>query len=125
MPRTPLGPISGNRTYKQELTPAKRGQIVGRFLEGATATSIARDENLPRSTVRSTLQSTPLRKNQESNPRSGRPARITKREERAILRAIQAEPDITYKTLKRDLGLTYSRSTIYRCIKRLRCEHDR
>ena len=66
MPRTPLGPISSNRIINKELTPAKRGIIIGRYAEGATATSIARTENVPRSTVYDTIKLIPLRDNQES-----------------------------------------------------------
>ena len=117
MPRTPLGLISGNRLRHQELTPAKRGRILGRLAEGATPTSVAKAENVPRSTVKATERATVLRENDESRPRSGRPACITQREERAIRRAIEKEPGISYNRLKYELGLSHHQSTIYRHIK--------
>jgi hypothetical protein len=55
VPRRPLGPISGNRVKKKELTPYKRGQIVGAAIAGADNLTIVTTLKTPESTIRTTL----------------------------------------------------------------------
>ena len=40
LPRTPLGPISGNRVQKTELSPYIRGQIIRQRFQGASLSQI-------------------------------------------------------------------------------------
>ena len=117
MLRTPLGPRSGNQRVNKELTPYKRAIIIGRHLEGGIPSSIAKDENVNRETVRSTISKDPIRKEQASQARSGRPTIVSYRDQRRIYRTIRKEPAIEYGKLKRDLSLPYSRSTLYRTIR--------
>jgi len=73
MPRRALAPISGNIPDHKELTPYKRGVVVGFGLAGVTASLIAIALNLPELTVRDTLRNTPQRLQGLSIARIGRP----------------------------------------------------
>ena len=100
MPRTPLGPISGNRVQKKQLTLSERGYIIGAVKWGATPTQLRDTDGIPESTVRTTLVRAESRLNNETKPRSGRPPILTRRERRHIWRIVRANPRITYKELK-------------------------
>ena len=117
MPRTPLGPKSGNERVYKELTPYKRAIIIGQYLERGIPTFIARDENVLRETVYRTISKDAIRKEQASQARSGRPSTVSDRDRRHIYRTVRSDPAIEYNKLKRDLKLPYSRSTIYRIIR--------
>ena len=72
-PRRPLGPISGNKIKKKELTPYKRGQIVGAAIAGADPSTTATSFETPESTVRSTLRHDLYRLNGETVQRTSQP----------------------------------------------------
>jgi len=59
MPRRALAPISGNIPYCKELTPFERGVVIGYASAGVRASQIAIALNLPKLTVRDTLQNAP------------------------------------------------------------------
>jgi hypothetical protein len=71
--RRPLGTISGNKIKKQELTPYKRGQIIGAAITGTDNPIIATALNTLESTVQSTLRYDLHRLNGETVRRTGRP----------------------------------------------------
>ena len=117
MIRTPLASISGNRRRGPELTPYQRGIINGAYRSGATPTYIAHNENTPLSTIKWTISTASQHPNGVSKTRSGRPAVVTDRARRHIIRLARANPRITYKDLKEQCGVSYSTSTLYRELK--------
>src|SRR5215469_4704839 len=116
--RTPLTPISGNRIAQKELSPHLRGIIIGRSQAGKNPTQIADALNLPQSTVRDTLDKSATRSEGKTIQRSGRPRKLTIREERYILRAVRQLPKITYQALENKLNFRVSRGTYYHILKR-------
>ena len=85
-PRRPLGVLDANITKRKELTPYKRGIIVGQALLGKGHTELAHAFNIPRSTIRSTLSRVLLRNDKgELRPRSGPPLLYNTRDKRIIL----------------------------------------
>lgn len=116
MPRTPLGPISGNRTDKTELTPHQRGMIVGAKALGHTPTEIGKALNFTKQTVQYTLQKQSERKNGVSKSRSGRPEVLSDRDRRYIIKHARLNPRITYAQLKIEAGVTCSKATLYRTL---------
>ena len=95
-PRRPLGPIHPNRIQRKELTPCKRGQIVGVAKVGAKPTAIAKALKTTKSTVKTTLHRDPIRTNGVSLPRSGRPKIWTNGDVRRLVRCVQLHPKYTY-----------------------------
>jgi hypothetical protein len=71
-PRRPLGPTSGNKIKKKELTLYKRGQIVSTAIAGLDNPTIATTFKTPESTIRSTLRYDLHRLNGETVQRTGR-----------------------------------------------------
>ena len=116
-PRRPLGPVSGNSIRKKELTPYKRGQIVGAAQLGASNVEIAVTLNTPESTVRSTLRADIQRLNGESIRRSGRPKTWNDYYVRRLVRLVRAQPKLTYTQVRKELGWTYSDSTLKRMLE--------
>ena len=117
MPRTPLGPISGNRVQKKQLTPSQRGYIEGVVAWGATPSALQKKEGIPESTGRTTLQRAPTRNNNETKARSGRPELTDARDRRHIWRAVRENPRITYKELIKETGVHCGARTLYRLLK--------
>ena len=87
-PRRPLAPIHNNRVQKKELTPYKRGQIVGAAKLGGKPAKIAKVLKTTLSTVRTTLRRASIRTNGESLPRSGRPKIYSDRDVRRLVRCV-------------------------------------
>ena len=117
--RRVLGEISHNIVRRKELSPFERGKIVGKAEDGLTQRQISKVLNVPKSTVNDTIQkylSTPT--NGQSSPRSGLPKSIDVRTERRIIRFVRTASDAKYSEIKRRLGLTISKATIYRILKR-------
>ncbi len=117
MLRTPLAQISGNHVRRTELTPYQRGVIIGAHSAGASPGRISKLSNLPDSTVRTTLKKAAEREDGQSRPRSGRPAMLSARDTRHLIRIARVNPRISYKELKIQAGLACSRTTIYRALK--------
>ncbi len=117
MPRTPLRPISANPRRSKELTPYKRAIIAGAAQYGAPVSEIADTENIPKSTVRYTLNKASQRDNGKSAPRSGRPSKVSEADRRLILRIARKDPSLTYAQLRVASGLELSHDTFYRVLK--------
>jgi len=111
-PRRPLGEISGNIPKRRELTPYERGQIIGAAKCGVKPSAICIELSLSRCTVRTTINSKPLRKNGESQPRSGRPRTYSERDERLLLRVVRQFPKCTYAQLRAFTGLKLCNFTL-------------
>jgi hypothetical protein len=58
-PRTPLRPISGNSNKGKELSPYIRGQIIALSNIGLGQHAISRQLEIPRTTVRYTIEKNP------------------------------------------------------------------
>ena len=117
-PRRPLGVIDGNIKKRQELTPYKRGQLVGARIAGAKLTDIIDVFDILKSTVKYTLRHDPVRNDGASKPRSGAPKQYTDRDERVILRFIRKNLKTKYATIKREYRLEISYTTIKRILRR-------
>ena len=108
MPRRAFAPISGNIPYRKELTPFKRGVVISYAGAGVRASQIAIALNLPKLTVRDTLQNTPQRPQGFSIARIRHPLEHSERDKRTLLRIIYINPRITYSKLAFKAGLPIS-----------------
>jgi len=117
-PRAPLTPISGNKTPRKEVDIYLQGQIIGMTKAGVTPTKISNALSIPRATIYGITERNRDTTTPTKNQRTGRPRKLSKREERYILRAVRQEPMLTYAQLKAKLGFQVSRKTYYRILKR-------
>jgi len=92
-PRRPLGVIDGNIKKRKELTPYKRGQIVGARKTGAQIAAIINELDVTESTAKYTLRHASQRTEGASKPRAGAPKRYTERDEQNILRFVRKKPE--------------------------------
>jgi transposase len=116
--RRPLGEISANSRRQIELSPYLRGKIAGSASCGVSPAQISRDLGISDSIVRSTLKLDGQRINGNSLSRPGRPQNSTARSERYVLRLVRLRPKITYQEIRKELGLDWSDSTLYRILQR-------
>ena len=116
--RSILRPRDLIRDYRQELSPQLRTGIVAYKDAGLSTAEIAHRTNLPSSTIKTTLERAPSRNNQQSNPRTGRPPRLTPYARRLILRLVRATPKIKYSEICIQTQLEVSKSTFYRLLKK-------
>ena len=84
---------------------------------GANEGEIGRSLNLSRTTVQYTIKKHSHRHQDESNPRSGRPSKLSDRDRRYIIRLARVNPRITYEHLRSEAEVQCSRSTLYRVLK--------
>lgn len=117
MPRTPLRPIDANAQKKGHSSPYIRGQIIALSKLGHKQAQIARDLQIPRSTVHDTIRLDPQRDNGESLPRSGRPKTLSPADERYILILIKRDPFITYREIRDRTRFNVSDRTLARIIQ--------
>jgi len=117
MPRTPLGPISANRTPKKELTLSERAIVYRASRSGEKTASIASRENLKKSTIRGIIKRYPTQPQGISKPRSGRPLKLSERNKRFIIHVAKGEPAIEYGELISRYAEGCSKSTVYRALK--------
>ena len=117
MPRIPLASISENRRRGPELTPYKRGEIIGKYNAGVTRQNIDHILETPKSTIDYTIDQVSKRPHGESRPRIGRPPKLSDRDKRYLIRVTRMDPRITYARLKLQCGLDCSTDTIYRVLK--------
>ena len=115
--RRPLGPISGNTIKKKELTPYKRGQIVDASIAGLNNPTIATTLKTPESTVRTTLRYDLHRLNGETVQRTGRRRTWNVYHVRRLVRLVRTQPKLTYEKVRKELGWTYSDSTLKRMLE--------
>ena len=108
-PQTPLGPIWGNRTRKQELSPYPRDQIVAFKAAGVSLREISRRTGLSSSTIRYTISKVPSRDQGKSIPRSRRPPKVSRTDERNTLKIVRKNPKITYAELEKESDIHVSR----------------
>jgi hypothetical protein len=116
--RNPLGSISGNRQKNQWISPYMRGKVMGCVLKGATPAEIAMGLNLERGTVRYTIAMDPLRHEGHSLPKDPRRKSYSLTDERYILRYVRLHPKDTYDSVITACGLSCSKSTLKKILKR-------
>ena len=117
MIRSPLGPISSNRVHKQEYTPYQRGLIHGVISGGLTPSKVQRLHGIPESSIRGICNAAVWQHHGESIRRSGRPKKLSLRDERHIIRVVRLDPKITYKNLLAKTGVDVSTKIVYRLLK--------
>lgn len=113
MPCTRLNALKDRapHTYNYELSPYQRGIIIGRSLGGEKTIDIARDENLPPTTVRDTLEKRIQRNNGASIPREGRPPLRVPSADRRLLQYARFHPKATWRQTLQACHLPYALST--------------
>ena len=112
--RTPLCDTDGNRRYRgPELTPYQRGQIVGARKTGTSPKEIEDELGHSRGAVRRTLESTYIRDEGHTLPRSGTPLKYTSRARRRMLQCLRSHPKMSYKKRREATGLKMSDSYIH------------
>jgi hypothetical protein len=116
MPRAVLGQISGNSRKKKELTPYVRGIIIGKREAGQTGALIARELNIPPSTVWDILNKKYDRDAGKTSKRSGRPLSYSEADKAAVFQVIKKNPFLTYAAINVETGLTLSRATYRRLL---------
>ncbi len=110
--RTPLTPISGNKTSRKELSLLIKGQISGQTQLGLKLTQIGRNLNVPRTTVQCVLKRLQTTFFEVNEPRSGRPISIIPRAARVLLRQLRSKPKITWRQLKTNTGIDLNARTL-------------
>jgi transposase len=116
--RTPLRNINGNQQKRGiELTPYQRGLVVGQSLAGKSVREIEVDLELSRGAVRRTLDSTQLRDEGHSLPRSGQKLKYDSRSCRRMLLCLRNHPKMTYAQRREHVGVKMSNSYIYNLAK--------
>jgi hypothetical protein len=111
-PRRILGVLDGNIKKRKELTPKKRGAIVGTRLYSVPATKVANILKVPITTVYSTVKADLLRDEGNTRKRTGRPIKYTDREVRALVRYIRRNPKDTYQQVRNVFGWKYANYTL-------------
>jgi len=117
MIRSPLGPISSNRVHKQEYTPYQRGLIHGAISGGLTPSKVQRLHEISESSIRGICNVVVWQHHDESIRRSGRPKKLSLRDERHIIRVVRLDPKITYKNLLARTRVDIFAKTVYRLLK--------
>ena len=109
------------KSNRKELTPAERARIWTRHLDGYSVPEIIQLERHPRGTVRATLKRYGGIPNStfESKPRSGRPKKTSSRNDRALIRAANADTKATLYALASLSKSSYQlgRNTVRKILK--------
>lgn len=127
--RAPPAATPRDTCRRHNLTPDQRQQIISRHKAGSTTTELAAEMQCHASTIRRTLVKFSSRSTMHDAPRSGRPAVITPRAARQIVRAARttSQNKIGYKNLSEvarpvledgTLGKAPGHATIYRMLKK-------
>jgi len=122
-PRTPLGPISGNRRRGKELTSYERGQIVAHHDSGRTYKQVTRIIDISPNTIAKTIQKVSIRHHSISQPRSSRPSKTSPRDRRRVLYTVKKFPNASYAKIRTETGIKVSDSTLYRILTSFHIDH--
>jgi transposase len=104
---------------RRELTDSEKGTIIGWFFSGAKISDIACETNHPRSTVDSVIDRFILRHHTSNTQRSGRPPKLSPRNERTVLheaRASAAHCQWTWGEVQATFPVQVSISTLSRSL---------
>jgi transposase len=119
MPRTVLGQISGNKRRRRELTPYLRGLIIEKHEAGDSGALIARELKIPPSTISDTLREKGNRNSGKTPKQTGRPLSYSEADKAAVFRVIKENPFMTSAQINVKTGLTLSRGTYRRLLKKV------
>lgn len=108
--------ISGNRQRNQEISPVSRAAIISAVVAGQKKSAVARQFQLPRSTIQSLIDRYNSTQSVYSQPRSGRPKVVTPRGIRSIVRTVKQDFRGTRKQLELQLPLEVSPTTLRRTL---------
>ena len=112
--------IAGNtRGPLQELNASERNQILGARDTGLSYGKLATRFNLPRSTIQYTIEHRHDRPGGESQPRSGRPRKLSPGDKRLLKLAFQRDPHITYARLIAENCPGVRKTQVYNFVKSL------
>jgi transposase len=115
--RAALAQISGNTTARRQLSKADRNRIYGALDVGASVQEISTCLGFNYEAVKTTKRRREIRpQDGDVKPRSGRPKKLSDRDERILLRTVRLNPKITYHQLSAQLALDISRSTYRRVL---------
>ena len=96
--------ISGNRGRNCELKPTDRSAIVAKRNAGVSREAVAREFGVSPSTVTRTVKRWTQNGVFTSRPRSGRPEKLTRAQKRYIIRLVQRNARLAWKTLISESG---------------------
>ncbi len=118
-PHRPQGPrpAGSDRPANCELSPALRSRILQAKIDGRGYKAIARQFNLSRSTIQTTIRRNALRTSGISKPREGRPRTMPQREIDLIYTEIHRDPDRTIQSLYAEFRTHVSQSTFRRALR--------
>lgn len=124
MPSNALKEISNNSNKpRKELSQALRIQITTALDWGHSVREICEKYSVSRSAVYYTKKRQLVRQNNASLPRSGRPKKLSDREERRLLRYIRLNPKATFKKISTDIQCPVGRTTIKSILKEYNIAH--
>ena len=120
--RSPLTPISANKTPRRELSTFTKGQISGLARSGLARaglipTEIHHQLNVPRTTIQRFLQREQTVPSGENRSRCDRPPVVTPRAVRSVLRYVRINPKTSWNQVKTALGLKICRQTFNKVLK--------
>lgn len=115
MPRPP----GTHRPPKHELSPHKRALICSACQLGATLNKIANTLGENRETVRMTVQRASRRVSCITQPRNGRPSKLTAHDKRRLIRVINNNPKIIQRELHLECVPHVSKRTLQRYLRTL------
>jgi transposase len=110
--------ISGNRRFKEELSPEARSVILYGLEHGQSVTELARKFKVARSTIYNTKKRFIQHNTTKSRPRKGRPQKLNETTKRWVYRLVRRRPDISWKALTIETPGQPSISTIRRVLKK-------
>ena len=96
-PRSGLAQISGNACARRQLSKADRNRVYGALDAGVMPSDVAGRLGFNFSTVWTTQLRRSIRPpDGDVKPRSGRPKKLSDRDERILLRTVRLDPKLTY-----------------------------
>src|SRR6266536_3650005 len=117
MPRSILDQLSPNHVRNHEYSPYTRAVIFGMYRANTPPASIANDENIPYSTVRSIIKNTTINHATTSAYRPEPPMKLNDYHLRRLIRYVRQSPKAMYTNILRDLDLPRGQKTAYRTLK--------
>jgi len=116
-PRRPLGEINGNITPFKDLSPYIRGKIIAKYKDGIKPAQIAKQLNIPDSTIRDTISKDIVRNEGVSRARPGRPDKYSERFKRNLISFVRKEPKASIAKIRKHMQSKISNGCITKILK--------